>query len=153
MREIIRGRCDDGRKWSCFSFWPPAPELVWFKEKERFKENWSTYVEAQRYPCSEAHVSARAWRSARHETHPGFPSRQQVLADDLIRCHQLRGKSRKQVDKLLGRPDFGTHERGLVYLEYYLGPERDSFFQIDSESLSIVIGRNGIVHSAELHQN
>jgi hypothetical protein len=76
-----------------------------------------------------------------------------VLADDLIRCKLLSGKSGKQVVRLLGRPDFRSRERGLTYLDYYVGPERDSFFQIDSESLSLVIGRNGILRSAELQQN
>jgi hypothetical protein len=148
-REIIRGHCRESRKWSCFSFWPPRPELVWFREKERFAESWSTYIEAERYPCSEAQVTKRLWR----QKGDSFPTRQQVLADDLIRCKQLAGKSEKQIVRLLGRPDFRSHAQGKRYLDYYVGPVRDSFFQIDSESLSIVIGRDGIFKSAEFQQN
>src|SRR3954452_24635317 len=42
VREVIRGRCRNrsGRTWSCFSFQPPSPVLVWFRDKDRFKETW-----------------------------------------------------------------------------------------------------------------
>jgi hypothetical protein len=153
VREVIRGRCHEGRTWSCFSFWPPSPVLVWFREKDRFKETWSIAIEGVRYPCSEAGVTARSWRAARRESHPGFPNRQQVIADDVIRCHVLRGKSYKQVVKLLGRGDFHGRDHGRRYLDWVLGDERDSFFQIDSESLSVEIDRDGKVRSAELAQD
>src|SRR3954468_4005600 len=94
VREIIRGRCDDGKTWSCFSFRPPHPILVWFREKERFQEEWSTTIEAVRYPCAQARVTARAWRSGGGWV---FPTRRQILGDDLVRCGQLRGMTYKQM--------------------------------------------------------
>jgi hypothetical protein len=150
IREIIRGRCRDSKTWSCFSFWPPSPVLVWFREKDRFKESWSIAIEGVRYPCSEASVTPRAWNSRGGWS---FPTKQQVLADDLIRCHLLRGKTYKQVVRLLGHGDYESREHGIRYLDYYVGEERDSFFQIDSESLSITFGRDGMFRSAELVQN
>jgi hypothetical protein len=150
IREIIRGRCHEGRTWSCFSFWPPSPVLVWFREKDRFAETWSIAIEGVRYPCSEAGVTRQAWRSAGGWA---FPTRRQVLADDMIRCHLLRGKTYKQVVRLLGHGDFQSREHGRRYVDYLLGAERDSFFQVDSESLSIQFGRDGKFRSAELAQN
>jgi len=54
VRQIVRGSCRAGRVWSCFSFRPPDPLLVWFPESERFAERWSTTIEARRTPCGEA---------------------------------------------------------------------------------------------------
>jgi hypothetical protein len=150
VREIIRGRCRESKTWSCFSFWPPSPALVWFREKDRFKETWSIAIEGVRYPCSEARVTSAAWRSGGGWA---FPTRRQVMADDVVRCKLLRGKTYKQVVRLLGHGDHEERFHGKRYLDYYVGAERDSFFQIDSESLSIVIGRNGILRSAALQQN
>lgn len=150
IRTIIRGRCRAGRTWSCFSFWPPSPVLVWFREKDRFRERWSIAIEGVRYPCSEARVTARAWRARGGWS---FPTRQQVLADDLIRCGLLEGLSYRQVVRLLGPDHRESRRHGNRYLEYGLGLERDSFFQVDAESLSVKIGRDGNVRSAELVQN
>jgi hypothetical protein len=151
IRAIIRGRCRESKTWSCFSFWPPSPVLVWFREKDRFKETWSIAIEGVRYSCSEASVTSRAWHSRGGWE---FPTKQQVLADDIIRCHLLRGKTYRQVVRLLGHGDNEERSHGKPhYLEYYLGNERDSFFQIDSESLLITLGRDGTFRSAELVQN
>jgi hypothetical protein len=152
IREVIRGRCRESRTWSCFSFWPPAPVLVWFREKDRFKETWSIAIEGVRYPCSEARISPRSWRAARKERDSAFPNRQQVMADDVIRCHVLRGKTYEGVVRLLGHGS-ESRQQGRRYLDYELGAERDSFFQVDTESLSVLIGRDGIFRSAELVQN
>jgi len=72
VRRIIRGRCRERRTWSCFSFDPPGPVLVWFRERERFWERWSTAIVARRPPCAWAHVSWRSWRRARRSNDEGF---------------------------------------------------------------------------------
>jgi|tagenome__1003787_1003787.scaffolds.fasta_scaffold20955160_3 hypothetical protein len=150
VRKIIRGRCRTGKTWSCFSFQSPAPLLVWFKEAERFQDNESTVIEARRYPCRQARVTARSWGAAQRSfVHSRvFPSRLQMLSDDLIRCHQLRGKTSAQVRRLLGRPDEG----GARYPIWWIGLERDSFFQVDSEYLQLVFRRDGIFRSISIEQ-
>lgn len=151
-RRIIRGPCDDGRVFSCFSFRAPAPMLVWFREKERFKRRWTTVIEARRYPCTDAGFTREEWER-RDAIRGGFPTRQQLLADDVIRCHMLDGRTGAQVRELLGKPDYVSRQEGRRYLDWDIGEERDSFFQIDSESLSVEIGRDGIFKSVDILQN
>jgi hypothetical protein len=150
VRRIVAGPCRDGRVWSCFSFHPPDPVLVWFRERERFQLRYSTAIEARRYPCGQATVTRRAWARAYHSSDTTFPTRAQVLADDLIRCRQLRGLTRNDVTELLGPPESSVEEGD--FLEYTVGKERDSFFQVDSELLSIEFDRRGVFESAELVQ-
>jgi hypothetical protein len=154
VRRVIAGPCEDGKKWSCFSFRPPDPVLVWFLEKERFRpgpDNFSTAIEARRYPCGVApRVTRERWRRAtRKFAVEGFPTRQQVLADDLVRCKMLRGMTRQEVERLLGDDDGASGDR---YLSYGIGPQRDSFFQIDDEFLSIEFDRRGIFRRADYSQ-
>jgi outer membrane protein assembly factor BamE (lipoprotein component of BamABCDE complex) len=75
------------------------------------------------------------------------------LTDDLIGCGQLVGLSRDQVIALLGQPDFQSNYKGRTFLDYDIGPERDSFFQIDSEVLSVEIGASGLFARAEIYQS
>jgi hypothetical protein len=152
VRKIVRGTCRDGKTWSCFSFRAPDPLLVWFKSDERFAEHWSTTIEARRYPCAQAHVSAKAWADARRSSSSAFPSQQQVLADDLIRCGQLRGKTYKVLTALLGRPDEQSKQNDARSADWQIGLERDSFFQVDSEYLSLRFGRDGVLRSARVTQ-
>ena len=133
VRAIVRGRCADRGKWACFSFHPPDPVLVWFRKRERF-ERVSTAIEARRYPCRSARVTRRTWRRA-YRRLAGFPTRAQVLADDIARCDLLRGYSRRAALRLLGKPTWRESSRGKRYLAYDVGPERGSFFQVDSEVL------------------
>ena len=151
-RRIIRGPCDEGRVFSCFSFRPPAPMLVWFREKERYRRHWTTVIEARRYPCSEAAFTREEWERP-GAIRGGFPTRQQLLADDVIRCHMLDGRTEAQVRELLGKPHDVYRQDGVRYLDWQIGEERDSFIQIDGESLSIAIGRDGLFKSAEIYQN
>jgi hypothetical protein len=151
VREIIRGPCRDGRTWSCFSFHPPSPVLVWFRERERFKRDWSTAIEARRYPCREATVTRETWAEAGRE-YSGFPNQRQVLADDLIRCGLLKGMTYKAALRLLGPGGEPSFEKGKRYLRYLLGDERDSFFQVDDEFLSIRFGHDGTFESARIVQ-
>jgi hypothetical protein len=150
VRRIAAGKCDpahDRDGWACFSFRPPSPVLVWFRERERFRRDWSTAIEGRRPPCSEARVAPAQWRRAIDSHYNSFPTPAQVLGDDLIRCHQLRGMTRAEVFAALGGRD-----RGGRYLDFPLGDERDSFMQVDSESFVIEFSR-GRFRSASWHQN
>jgi hypothetical protein len=153
VHDIISGRCTDGKEWSCFSFPGRYPALVWFREKERYKENWSTTIEARRYPCSQAHVTHRAWAVGSRSTRSLFPTPLQILADDLVRCHQLRGMRYRAVVRLLGR-SYDEYQTGKYPdLIYGTGPERDSFIQIDSELLVLRFDRHtGRFRSASFEQ-
>ena len=141
VRTIIRGSCRAKKTWSCFSLRSPDPLLIWFKERERFKEKWTTTIEARRPPCTT--VTAEEGKLPVH----GFPSRRQVLADDLIRCHQLRAMTRADVLALLGEPD----DQGADEADWLIGDERDSFFQVDSEFLAISF-KDDVVSKAEIAQ-
>lgn len=153
VRRIVRGRCRDGRVFSCFSFRAPGPLLVWFREKERYRRRWTTTITARRPPCSATTVTTEEWRRSR-DGRGGFPTLQQVLADDLLRCHLLRGLKEAQVRELLGKPDYFSRDRarGERYLDWSVGPERDSFFQIDAEAFSVRVGRDGRVEGTSFYQ-
>jgi hypothetical protein len=144
VRRIIRGVCRDGRTWSCTSFRAPDPVLVWYRTRERFERFLSMSIEARRPPCSASRVTARAWR----RPGGGFPTRRQVLADDLLRCHQLQGMTMHQVTRLLGRPD----ERDPDTLAWDVGPERDSVIRIDDEYLEVRFDRQGRFRAASFYQ-
>jgi hypothetical protein len=101
-------------------------------------------IEARRPPCSASRVTARAWR----RRGGGFPTRQQVLADDLLRCHQLQGMTTHQVTRLLGRPD----ERDPHALAWDVGPERDSVVRIDDEYFEVRFDRHGRFRAAGFYQ-
>jgi hypothetical protein len=145
VRRIIRGPCRDGRTWSCMSFRTPYPVLVWYRTRERFAPSFSMAIEARRPPCSASRVTARAWRRG---DGGGFPTRQQVLADDLLRCRQLEGMTKRQVTRLLGRP----HERSAREMAWDVGPERDSVFQIDDEYFDVRFDRHDRFRAASFYQ-
>jgi hypothetical protein len=72
-----------------------------------------------------------------------------VLADDLVRCHQLKGQTYKQIVRLLGRPHFTERRHGEPrVLEYEIGLERDYIIQIDSEFLNVELGSDGVFRKA-----
>lgn len=153
VSRITAGGCRDRRRWACFSVHPPGPVLIWFREKDRFKGRTSLLIEGLRWPCAEAAVTPEMWTTAQTVGQSKFPTYEQVLADDLIRCGQLTGLTRDGVIALLGPADVETHNRGITYLDYEIGPERDSFFQIDSEVLSVQIGRTGLFIRADIYQS
>jgi hypothetical protein len=144
--EVIDGPCKIRQKhdWSCFSFQTTSPFIVWFPTKEMFDLNWSTVIIFKRYPCSEAVVT----RDLFSPEPQGFPSRRQLLADDLIRCNMLEGKTFSEVRRLLGPSAYGKKGR---YLTYEIGLERDSFFQVDSDLLSISFTKDGIYSAAGIY--
>lgn len=67
----------------------------------------------------------------------GFPTRRQMLADDLIRCHLLKDKTPTEVEAEIGVPEETSTSQGKTSFVYALGRERDSFIQIDNESLLV----------------
>jgi hypothetical protein len=137
VRRIVASGCRIRlkQKWSCVSFRETKPFLVWFLTAEIFKPRWTTTIRFRRYPCSEAHVTPSLFK------HLGksFPTRRQMLADDLIRCEMLADASTQEVESAIGPPDERAHKRGHTYLYYLLGPERDSLFQIDSELFAVEV--------------
>jgi hypothetical protein len=147
VRRIVAGPCRDGKVWSCFSFRPPDPALVWFRERERFQERYSTAIEAHYPSCRGVRVTRADWARARSTS--GFPTLRQVLGDELIRCKLLRRMTRADVIRLLG-PSEGIEDKR--HLNYEVGPERDSFFQVDSDFLSIEFDRRGVFRRAEYYQ-
>jgi hypothetical protein len=120
-------------KWSCFSFPVNKPFLAWFPTKELYKRHWSTTIAFRRYPCTDTHVSPQLFEPLEK----GFPTRRQMLADDLIRCHLLKGKSPAEVEAEIGAPEEIETNQGKTSFIYGLGRERDSFIQIDNESLLV----------------
>jgi hypothetical protein len=151
VRKIVAGRCRETRHWSCFSFRTPDPLLVWFKDRERFARRWTTAIEAQRYPCEQANVTAEGWARARASQSRVFPTRMQVYVDDIIRCEILKGQTYEGVVALLGKPGSDDLYRGERQLTWEIGPERDSFFQVDSDFLEVVL-RDGVVTRVEQFQ-
>jgi hypothetical protein len=61
VKQIVRGRCRDEKRWSCFSLRTPYPPLLWYRSRERFDRHRSTVIEARRYPCSEAALTSEQW--------------------------------------------------------------------------------------------
>jgi hypothetical protein len=128
------------RKWSCFSFTENKPFVAWFLTKELYRRHWSTTIAFRRYPCADARVSPQLFESSGK----GFPTRRQMLADDLIRCHMLKGKNSAQVEEEIGAPEETSTSQGRTSFVYGLGRERDSFMQIDNESLLIEFTRDEV---------
>jgi hypothetical protein len=120
-------------KWSCFSFPVNKPFLAWFPTKELYKRHWSTTIAFRRYPCTDAHMSPQLFGPLGK----GFPTRRQMLADDLIRCHLLKGKNPAEVEAEIGAPEEIETNQGRTSFVYALGRERDSYIQIDNESLLV----------------
>jgi hypothetical protein len=114
-----------------------------------FADSWSGWIEARRPRCSQSTVSASDWR---HASVDAFPTELQVLSDDLIRCKQLRGKRYAQVTQLLGKPEDVDRVKGERTAYWPVGDERDSFFQVDSEYLTVRFDRNGRFRSARFTQ-
>lgn len=73
----------------------------------------------------------------------------QRMVDDLLRSHPLVGRSRAEVESLIGPPDVTAYfrEYDMVYM---LGQQRNSFLAIDSEWLVIRLDALGRVTEARL---
>lgn len=136
VRRIVASNCRIrlNRKWSCISRRENKSFLVWFLTAELFEPKLTT-IRFRRYPCSKAHVTPRIFE---HHSE-GFPTRRQMLADDLIRCKMLMGASIDEIESTIGLPDEHWYERNRTYFAYFLGPTRGSLVQIDPELLGVEI--------------
>jgi hypothetical protein len=136
------------RRWTCFSAREDGPFVIWFPTAELFRRSLYPVVLLRRYPCSQARVSPRLFGKLER----GFPTRRQLLADDVLRCHLLAsGDEASKAEGLLGPADSHEAEAGRTYLVYFLGPERDSLIQIDPELLVVSL-RAGRVTGVEMIQ-
>jgi hypothetical protein len=150
-RRVLSGPCAIHlkRQWSCFSYREDAPFVAWFPTEDLFKRLKYPAILLRRYPCSEAKVTPSLFGLFTK----GFPTRRQLLADDVLRCELVApGDSSPEVEEILGPPDEKETEAGHFFLVYGLGPERDSFFQIDSELLQIEL-RHGRVSRVSMVQS
>jgi hypothetical protein len=149
VRHIVAPGCRIrlNQRWSCVPLRGEKPFLFWFLSDEIFAPRFTKVIVFERYPCSEAHVTPSLF--AHHSEN--FPSRRQMLADDLIRCRMLHGLTLQQVEEMIGPPDERGNERSRTYLDYILGPERESIVRIDPEFLSVEI-ENGKVKEIYIFQ-
>jgi hypothetical protein len=87
------------------------------------------------------------WRAGERAISPADAPRARI-ADGLVRSRSLIGKSRAEIDGLLG-PETKTDKFDTYDLVYWLGPER-GFVSIDSEWLVIDFDQRGSVVTAEI---
>lgn len=132
VRKIIAGSCELRRPWTCLALRHPDPILAWVKWREVAADKPSTAIEGRRplQPCADLHVKRNDWLA--QSALDGYPTRRQMLADDLIRCGVLAGRMRQDVRALLGPPD----DKGKRFDEWYLGDERH-LINIDAEYLRV----------------
>lgn len=144
-RRVVHGPCNDRRPWTCLGLRPPDPIMVWLRTTELFREHPSTAIEARRptRSCSARRVSRDAWRRSRRLG--GFPTRRQMLADDLIACSQMEGMRRREVRRLLP----GVYESDRFGDSWYLGDER-RLFQLDAEYLAVTYTRRHVVEAVAI---
>jgi hypothetical protein len=135
-RSILSQGCGPrpDREWSCLSIRESGPFLVWFPSEEVFRGPWSTAIVFDRYPCSKARITPHLFSPSQSDE---FPTRRQMLADDLLRCHLLKGVSPQGLQHKIGLPDERLSNGRRLTLVYWLGPERDSYVQIDPEGLRV----------------
>ena len=139
-------RAEDG--WAISDFGPVVAELA-----EASGDAADALNTAWRLDCRTFSFDEAAWRRARRSLEDEAPTDDQRLADALIKCRTLIGKTRSEVTSLLGEPDDGgslSEEETRRELVYSTGPQRDSAFAIDSEWLTILLDRGGRVRSVEL---
>jgi len=152
VEQITAGKCDvDGEPWFCSSAHVPGPALYWRPESERYESKPTAWIEARRLPCSRSKVTRAAWDQARNQLDDPFPTEMQILADDLIRCKQLRGKSRAGVLKVLRGGGLGGQDYKRS-LSWGIGPERTLSVPDpeDREYFGVVFNRKGKVRSVRI---
>lgn len=149
-RALISQRCRIAlaKQWSCFSYRESKPFVVWFPTEDLFKRVQYPAAVLRRYPCSQTKVTPTLFGISTRV----FPTRRQLLADDVLRCKLLLvGDELSKVEALLGLPDQKATEASTLSLVYNLGPERDSVIQIDPELLLIEVSGN-LVTSISIEQ-
>lgn len=155
-RKVVSRSCliNLKKRWSCFSYRESKPFVVWFPTEDLFKRVQYPAVLLRRYPCSQSEVTPGLFAvSTRVFPTRRFPTRRQLLADDVLRCKLLLlGDELSKVEALLGPPDETVMEASSKQsLVYNLGPERDSVFQIDPEFLLVEIS-GGLATSISIEQ-
>jgi len=141
-------RTEDG--WAISDFGPVVAELA-----EAFGDAADALNTAWQLDCRTFSFDEAAWRRAQRPLEEEVPTDDQRLADALIKCRTLIGRTRSEVTALLGPSDDGgllSEEETRRELVYSTGPQRDSAFAIDSEWLTILLDRGGRVRSVELGQ-
>ena len=104
--------------------------------------------DGHRASCDKAFDQA-AWRSTGAEGRNsalGAPSKRQSLADGIIACQTLDGRTRSDVRRLLGKPDFPSRATRFYY---ELGEGR-SAGSLDNEFLSVTFDRRSRVDAVEI---
>jgi hypothetical protein len=137
---LLRHPCKTNLKleWSCLSYRENLPFLIWLPSNDYFKRNKYPAVLLRRYPCSEAKVTPSLFG----KPSTGFPTRRQLLADDVLRCELLKvGETLPEVEKVIGPADASEPEGHHKILSYLLGTERDSLIPIDPELLQLEVER------------
>ena len=70
----------------------------------------------------------------------------------MLRCDLLSGMTIDEVVGLLGPADESYQDDGRFYRDYLVGPERDSFIQIDGGYFSIKSSPAGEYRAARYYQ-
>jgi hypothetical protein len=105
--------------------------------------------EDSRASCAALIADLRPFEDTRRGLAGDTPTLRQKLADRMIDCRYLEGRTRARVRALLGRPE----EANGGYWDWTIGDERASMFVIDSESLVVHFARSGRVDRVEIVQN
>ncbi len=146
-RSIARGCDPDGKTWSCVATTPLKVRsvLIWFRSQQRFAKTWTQRVTVRRAPCSASRFSASEWRVAPSGGFEPGLTRHQLIADDLVRCGRLKGRTTAQVRRMLGAPTETLRDE----LSYAIGTERGTLFAMDGEYLDLQF-RDGRVRRASI---
>lgn len=138
MRHGKLAQADSSWTWRCFHFllpylcWTGVVDVALFSDSVR--EYWN------RIPFDSA-----TWKSE-ESMNWSNPVRLRMV-DDLMRKHKLVGRTKVEINELLGLPAKTGYFSSYDYV-YWLGPER-SFIGIDSEWLAIRF-KDGRVTNADI---
>jgi hypothetical protein len=96
--------------------------------------------------CDDFRFDSAKWKKVDSDIEKADSDRtvRQKLADNLVRCRTLIGKSRTAVRQLLGPGDEGPVDGGGSSMDYGTGPQR-SRFSLDAEYLIVELDRRGVV--------
>lgn len=111
---------------------------------------WAAYVLAAPWLDSYRHsvrFDSEQWKARSVDAGIWWPTRLR-MADDLVRRRLLDGRSRREVQEMLGPRD-DTAKFSDWNLVYHLGPER-ALFSVDSEWLVIRLGPADVVEEYRL---
>jgi hypothetical protein len=113
--------------------------VVWMFWVFSWQPAWEDYTHRLAFDSA-------VWKARTADDGTDWPTRLR-MADDLLACGVLDGKTRPQVLALLGRDDSGDEVRSSLW--YLLGRGRD-FLGFDRESLVIRFGADGQVVNARI---